>query len=125
LQDPLVVIGDAIGGGLRENFSSRLAQNLGTRHSKSRLGDAVDQEITAIARILDRNLCRDVVDDLQQEGMIAVAFLFKVSTLGNVLHGRDPPALRQRSIDDMHGAPVGGFEDAVGHIALDDVARDG
>src|SRR6516165_9284596 len=56
--------------------------------------------------------------------MVAVAFPFEIPALGNVLHGRDPATLRHGPVDDMHGAPVGRFEDAVGHLALVDVAQD-
>lgn len=77
------------------------------------LGDPVDQEVTAIARIFDGNLRRNVIDDLMQECIIAVAFLFEFLALRNIFNGGNPSALSQRLVDDQNRA-TRGLKNAVG-----------
>src|SRR5215468_9568267 len=97
----LLVVGvDDVDGMLREQVGSSFADDLLARHAELFGGDAVGEQIAAVARILHGNLRRYVVEDLTQEGVVAVALLLEPLPLGDVLHGRNPSAPRQRLVDD-------------------------
>src|SRR5207253_2544788 len=95
------------------------------RNAESLLNHAIDQQVAAIADGLDRNLRGNVIDDLAQEGMVAVTFLFEGAPLGDILDGRDPAALCERSVDDLERATVGGFGDRAIGPALGDIIENG
>src|SRR5665647_1119480 len=67
LQGLFIARGDDIGGRLRKQVEGCLADDGIARQSELSLGHTVGQDVAAIARILDGDLCRDVVDDLAQE----------------------------------------------------------
>src|SRR5262249_10886789 len=81
----LLVVGvDDVDGTLREQVGSGFADDLLARHAKLFGSDAVGEQITAVARILHRDLRRYVVEDLTQEGIVAVALLLEPLPLGDV-----------------------------------------
>jgi hypothetical protein len=125
LQQLVIVDGDDFGGALRKQVERRLADDEIAREAELRLRHAVDQEIAAILRVLDRDLRRDVVDDLAQKGKIAVAFLLEVAPLGDVLDGGDPSALGQRPADRDEPTAVRALHDRAIDPALRDVVHDG
>ena len=43
-----------------------------------------------VLSVLHRDLRRDVVDDLAEEGVVAVAFLFRIEPLGDLFDRGDP-----------------------------------
>ena len=65
-----------------------------------------------------------MIDDLAQEGVIAVALLLEIAPLGDVFHGGDPAAVRQRLADGQEGASVLALHDAVGDLTARDVSHD-
>ena len=69
-------------------------------------GDAIDQHVTAVAHVLYGDLRGDVINDLAQEGLVAVAFLLEPAPFGDILEGRHPAALRQGLVDDLEPASV-------------------
>ncbi len=122
----LVVIPcDYLGKCLREYIEGGLADDGIVRQADMDLGHPIDQHVTAIARIFHGDLRRYVVDDLTQEGIVPVAFLFEVSALRYVFHRRNPATLRQRPIDDLNRTSVSGFEDTVSNFSLRDVGQYG
>ena len=98
-----------LGDRLRKQIGGGLADDGIVRQSELGLGHPVDQHIAAVAHVLDRDLRRDVIDDLAQERVVAVALLFEDAALGDVLDGRDPAALRQRLVDDLDDRPSAAF----------------
>src|SRR5579872_7008186 len=96
LERSFVVSRDDVGGCLRENVDSCLADDLAARQAELGLGHAIDKKITTVARIFHRNLGRYVIDDLEKESVIPVAFLLEFPPLGDILHRRNPAALCQR-----------------------------
>ena len=56
LQRFVVIRGDFIGGRPRKQIDGRLADDGRARQAELSLGDPIDQEVTAITRILDRDL---------------------------------------------------------------------
>ena len=106
LQRLLVIGRDDVGGGFRKDVESRLADDQVARNAELGLGHAVDQKIAAVVHVLHGDLRGDVIDDLAQEGVIPVAFLFEAAAFGDVLHRGDPSAVRQRLADRHEGAPV-------------------
>ena len=125
LQRLVVVGGDRVGDGLRKQVEGVLPTIASRDSAELGLGHAVDQHVAAVAHILHRDLRRDVIDDLAQEGVVAVAFLFEVAALGDVLDRRDPSALRQRLVDDRDRSvrPAISMMRVV-DLALRDVAHD-
>ena len=79
LQRLVIVRGDDIGGRLRKQIDGRLADDGIARQAELSLGHPVDQHVAAIAHVLHGDLRRDVVDDLTQECIVAVAFLFEIA----------------------------------------------
>jgi hypothetical protein len=119
----LVVVGsNDISRHLRKYIEGGLANDFSARQAELSLGHPIGQKVTAITRILDRDLRRYVINDLKQECVIPVTFLFEAAMLGYVLHRRHPAALWQRPIDDPNRTSVCGFEDAFGDFSLGDVA---
>ena len=126
LQRLVVIGGDDLGGCLGKYLESRLADDVVARHAELRLGHAVDQEIAAIMRILHGDLRGDVVDDLAQEGVIAVAFLFEVPPFGDVFDAWRP--IRRAAsglLDGLNPTPVRALHDAAIDLALCDVLQEG
>ena len=95
------------------------------RNAELGFGHAVDQQIAAVVHVLHGDLRGDVIDDLAQEGVVAVALLLEVAPLGDVFHGGDPAAVRQRLADGHEGASVRALHDAVIDLAARDVSHDG
>ena len=62
-----------------------------------------------------------MIDDLAQEGVVAVALLLEIAPLGDVFHGGDPAAVRQRLSHGQERAPVGTLDDAVARLLATDV----
>ena len=79
LQRSFIVGGDEVGVRPRKQVERRLADDRIMRQAELNLGDPVGQHVTAVARVLHGDLRGDVVDDLAQECVVAVAFLFEVS----------------------------------------------
>ena len=103
----LFVIGrDDVGGGFRKEVEGGLADDQVARNAELGLGHAVDQQVAAVVHVLHGDLRRDVIDDLAQEGVVAVALLLEAAAFGDVLHRGDPAAIRQRLADRHEGAPV-------------------
>ncbi len=78
-----------------------------------------------VAYILDGDLRRDVIDDLAQEGIVAIAFLFEVSPFRDIFDRGNPAATRQRLVDDLDCTSVRGFQGTVGDLALRNVSQNG
>ena len=95
------------------------------RDAELSLGHTVDKEVAAVADVLDRNLRGDVIDDLAQERLVPVAFLFELAAIGNVFHRRDPAAMCQWLADRQEGTPVGALHGAVVDLAARDAPHDG
>src|SRR4051794_30487931 len=87
-------------------------------------GYAVCENIASIAHVLDGNLRRDVIDDLTQESVVAVAFLFECPALRYIFYGRDPSALCQWLVDDLKRAAVRAFHNRMGDLAFSNVLDD-
>ena len=120
-----VVLGGYSCGELRmEQFGSRFADDAVAREPELGFGHRIDQHVAAISRILHRDLCRDVVDDLAQERMVAVALLLEIAALGDVFDRGDPAAMRQGLVDDRERASVAAFHDAAVDLALRDITHD-
>ncbi len=113
LQRLLLVGQDNVGTGLRKQVDCGPADDAVARNSELSLGDAVDQQVAAIVYVLHRDLRRNMIDDLAQEGLVAVAFLFEFAAFGDVFHGGDPTAMRQRLADRQVGASVGALHGAL------------
>src|SRR3954467_225694 len=94
------------------------------RQSELSFGHPVGENIAAIARVLDGNLRRDVIDDLTQESVVAFAFLLECPTLRYIFYGRDPSALCQGLVDDLKRAAVRAFHNRISDFALCDVLDD-
>ncbi|OIQ65009.1 hypothetical protein GALL_534360 [mine drainage metagenome] len=118
----VVVPCDSLGQIPRKQIDCGLADDGIVRQADMNFGHPIDQHITAISRIFHRDLRWYVVDNLTQERIIPVAFLFEVSSLRYVLHCRDPAALRQRPNDDLNRASVSGFKDTVTDFTLCDAS---
>ena len=73
--------------------------------------------------VLHGDLRGNVIDDLAQEGVVAVAFLLELAAFGDVLDGGDPAALRQRLADGQESPPVRALHDAVIDLAAGDVVQ--
>src|SRR6202043_3021099 len=101
-----------------------LADDFLARHPEMSLGHPIDQHVTAVAQVLDGDLRRYVIDDLAQEGVIAVAFFFEIPALGDVLDRRHPSASRQRLVDDLDRSSVRGLQGADVELALRNVPPD-
>ena len=124
LQRLLLVGQDLVGAGLRKQLDSRSADNEVARNAELSLGHAVDQQIAAIMHTLHRDLRRNMIDDLAQEGLVAVAFLFELAAFGDVFHRGDPAAMGQRPADRQEGTPVGALHAALIDPAACDVSHD-
>src|SRR5262249_19114227 len=121
----LLVVGvDDVDGMLREQVGGSFADDLLARHAELFGSDAVGEQITAIARILHRDLRRYVIEDLTEEGVVAVALLLEPLPLGDVLHGRNPSAPRQRLVDDVEGPAVLRIDDRRRDLAASNAALD-
>ena len=125
LQCFFVIGRDAVGKGFRKDVKSRLADDQVARIAELDLGHAVDQQVAAVAHVLHGDLGRDVIDDLAQEGVVAVALLFEPAAVGDVLHRGDPAAVCQRLADRHEGTPVRALHDAVIDPVSCDVSHDG
>ncbi len=125
LQRSLFVGCDEFGGGFRKEVEGRLADDQVARNAELGFRHAVDQQVAAVVHVLHGDLRRDVIDDLAQEGVVAVALLLEIAPLGDVFHGGDPAAVRQRLADRHEGAPVRALHDAVIDPAARDVSHDG
>ena len=77
----------------REQVERGLADDGLARNAELLLGHAIDQQIAPVADSLDRDLRRNVIDDLAQESVVAVALLLEIAPLGDILDGCDPAAL--------------------------------
>ena len=86
------------------------------------LGDPVDQQIAAVAGVLHRDLRGDVIDDLAQEGVVAVALLLEIAPLGDILDGGDPSALRRAAVLTIWNARPSAIDSSCGDLAFGDVA---
>src|SRR5207245_895048 len=100
------------------------ANDVFTRLAELLLSGPVDQQISPRLSILHRDLRRDVIDDLAQEHVVAVAFLLQIATLGDVFDRGYPSALRERSVDDLESAAVGQLMDPRGDRAFGDGPHD-
>ncbi|MEH2619087.1 hypothetical protein V1285_004033 [Bradyrhizobium sp. AZCC 1620] len=121
LQRFLFVGGDDFGGGPRKDVGSRLADDQVARNAELGFRHAVDQQIAAVVHVLHGNLGGDVIDDLAQEGVIAVALLLEIASLGDIFHGGNPAAIRQRLSHRQECAAVGALDDTVARLAALDV----
>lgn len=106
LQRSAVVLGDESGGFFRVKIEGGLADDDFARLAELLLGGPVDQQILPRSGVLHRDLRGDVIDDLAQEGVVAVALLFQVAALGNVFDRGDPSTLRERGVDDLKARPL-------------------
>ena len=85
-----VVRRELVGDFRRKQFERLPADDLLAWQPELRFGHAIGPDVTAIAQVLHGDLCRDVIDDLAQERIIAVAFLFEVSALRDVFDRGQP-----------------------------------
>ena len=109
---------------LREYVKGGLADDLVAGNAELNLGNAVDQEIAAIIHALDRDLRRDVLDDLAQEGVVAIAFLLELAMFGNILDRRDPAIVGQRLACGPECPPVRTQRYSVIDLVSSDILRD-
>ena len=100
-QGLFVVRGEFVGDLFRKQIERGPADDFLARQPELGLGHPIGQDVTAIAQVLDGDLRRDVIDDLAQERIIAVALLLQVLALRGVFDRGDPSALRQRLVDDQ------------------------
>src|SRR3954453_4068078 len=124
LQGFLVVLGDDRGCFLGKQIERRFADDLLAGHSKLRLGHAVGEHVPAIADVLCGNLGRNVIDDLTEEGVVAVALPLEIPALRYVLDRRHPPALRQGLVDDLKRASVRAFHNTTCFFSLCEILHD-
>ena len=120
----VVVRGNPLGQMGWKQVVGRLADNIVARRAELLLGDGIDQHVAPVMGVLHRDLRRDVIDDLAQESVVAVAFLLELSLLGDVLDGCDPAARGQRLVDDDVGSSVRGLHDGAVDLAFRDAAHD-
>ena len=94
----------------------------------------VDVDVVHGKVLIRRNACEFVLQPLAKQsavGQIGQGVvvgevgdpLLGAPAFGDVLMGRDPSAVRQRFVDDLHCAPVGGLDDV--DFLSPDVAQDG
>jgi len=110
---------------LRKQIEGSFADDDVARNTELRLGHAIDKNITAIKHILHGDLRGNVIDDLVQERIIAIAFLFEVAAFRDVFHRGDPAAMRQRLAGRQIGAPVRALHGRAIDPPLCDVTHDG
>ncbi len=101
----------------------RLADDEVARHAEMGLSHAVGKQIAAIMHVLHGDLRGDVIDDLAQEGIVAVALLLELAALRDVFDRGDPAAMRQRLADGQKGMSVRTQHRAVIDLAACDIPQ--
>src|SRR3954447_9918115 len=124
LQRLAVIVGDDSGGGIRVYVEGSLANDVFTRLAELLFGGPVDQQILLRLSILHGDLRRDVVDDLAQEHVVAVAFLLQIAAFGDVFDRGHPSALREWGVDDLESAAARQVMASGGDRALRDDPHD-
>ncbi len=76
---------------LRQQVERRLADHEVAGDAELGLGDAVDQQIAAIMGVLHGDLRGNMIDDLAQEGVVAVPFFLETAPFGDVFQRGDQP----------------------------------
>ncbi|MET4765026.1 hypothetical protein ABH970_005398 [Bradyrhizobium ottawaense] len=124
LQQLVVIPGDDLGVFRRVKVERALADDRLRGFAELLLGHLVGQEVAPRSGILHGDPRGDMVDDLAQEGVVAIALLFQVAAIGDVFDRGDPAALGERSVDDLEGAAIGQLMNSRGDRAFGDDPHD-
>jgi hypothetical protein len=115
-----VVGGDGGGRFLRKHRLRRPAYHLLARDAEVPFAFAIDQDIAEITGILHQDDRRHVFDHAVKEVARFLKLALRLPTLGDVLVGHHPAAVRHRQIGHVDHAAVGELMHRLGRLAVDD-----
>src|ERR1700688_166145 len=97
---------DGLGGTFGHHFGRGHAEQRFAFDAEEFLGRSVEQEITQIGQILDKDWRGDVLDDHVEERAGTLQFAFGLFALGDILVRGYPAAIFRRLIDDRDDTAI-------------------